>query len=103
VVLAGLWAFTDHTMAYRNENLFQLNPLMLGLVALVPLGLAGFERAGRWARYLALLLAGLSLLGFMLQALPGLDQVNGPVIALLMPVHLGLAAGLWRERSPTRT
>ena len=100
VVLAGLWAFTDHTMAYRNENLFQLNPLMLGLAALVPMGLVGFERAGLWARYLALVLAGLSLLGFVLQALPGLDQVNGPVIALLMPVHLGLAAGLWLGRSP---
>jgi membrane-associated phospholipid phosphatase len=37
LVLAGLWAFTDHTMAYRNENLFQLNPLLLGLAALVPL------------------------------------------------------------------
>ncbi|HEX2220868.1 MAG TPA: DUF4105 domain-containing protein [Gemmatimonadales bacterium] len=102
VVLAGLWAFTDHTMAYRNENLFQLNPLMLGLAALVPLGLAGSERAGRWARHLALVLAGFSLLGFVLQALPGLDQVNGPIIALLMPVHLGLAAGLWLERSPGR-
>jgi hypothetical protein len=95
VVLAGLWAFTDHAMAYRNENLFQLNPLLVGLAVLVPLGLAGFSRAARWVRILALILAGISLLGLVLQALPGLDQVNGPIIALLLPVHLGVAVGLW--------
>ena len=49
VVLAVLWAFTDHAMAYRNENLFQLNPLLIALAVLVPLGLRG-HRAGRWAR-----------------------------------------------------
>jgi hypothetical protein len=95
LVLAGLWAFTDHAMAYRNENLFQLNPLLLGLPVLVPLGLAGFRRAARWARALALIVAGLSLLGLVLQALPGLDQVNGPIIALLLPVHVGIGIGVW--------
>jgi hypothetical protein len=96
VVLAGLWAFTDHAMAYRNENLFQVNPLLLPLAVLVPLALAGSSRAGRWARALALGLAGLSLLGLVLQALPGFDQVNGQVIALALPVHLGFVLGLRR-------
>jgi hypothetical protein len=100
VVLAGLWAFTDHVMAYRNENLFQLNPLLLGLAVLVPLGLAGMHRAARWARVLASVLAGLSLAGLVLQALPGLDQVNGPIIALLLPIHLGTAMGLPRAIRP---
>jgi hypothetical protein len=100
VVLAVLWALTDHVMAYRNENLFQLNPLLLGLPVLVPLGLAGVHRAARWARLLASVLAGLSLAGFVLQALPGLDQVNGPVIALMLPIHLGVAAGLLRAIRP---
>jgi hypothetical protein len=95
-VLAGLWAFTDHLMAYRNENLFQVNPLVLGLAVLVPLALAGSERAGRWARALAFGLAALSLLGFVLQALPGLDQVNGQVIALALPIHVGVALALRR-------
>jgi Domain of unknown function (DUF4105) len=100
VVLAVLWALTDHVMAYRNENLFQLNPLLLGLPVLVPLGLAGVHRAARWARLLASVLAGVSLAGFVLQALPGLDQVNGPVIALMLPIHLGVAAGLLRAIRP---
>jgi hypothetical protein len=96
IVLAGLWAFTDHAMAYRNENLFQVNPLVLALAVLVPLALAGSGRAGRWARGLALGLAALSLLGFALQVLPGVDQVNGQVIALALPIHLGFALGLGR-------
>ena len=99
VVLAVLWAFTDHVMAYRNENLFQLNPLLIALAILVPLGLRG-HRAGRWARAVALSLFVLSLTGFVLQALPGLDQVNGPIIALLLPIHLGVAAGLWLASRP---
>src|SRR5690606_27748305 len=47
VVLAGLWALTDHEAAYRNENLFQLNPLSLALVVLVPAAAYG----ARWARH----------------------------------------------------
>jgi hypothetical protein len=96
VVLAGMWAFTDHVMAYRNENLFQVNPLVLALAVLVPLALAGSARAGRWAHAVALGLAGLSLLGFVLQVLPGVDQVNGQVIALALPIHGGLVLGLRR-------
>jgi Domain of unknown function (DUF4105) len=99
VVLAVLWAFTDHAMAYRNENLFQLNPLLIALAVLVPFGLR-VHRAGRWARAVALSLLGLSLTGFVLQALPGLDQMNGPIIALLLPIHLGVAAGLWLAIRP---
>ena len=100
VVLAVLWGLTDHAMAYRNENLFQLNPLLLGLAVLAPLALAGKPRAARWARALALTLAALSGLGFVAQALPGLDQVNGPIIALLLPIHLGVAMGLLRAIRP---
>jgi hypothetical protein len=32
----------------------------------------------------------------VLQVLPGFDQVNGPVIALALPIHLGFALGLKR-------
>jgi hypothetical protein len=81
-------------MAYRNENLFQLNPLLLALAVLVSLGLTGSARPARWARGLAVVLAGLSVMGLAAQALPGLDQVNGPVIALLLPIHVGIALGL---------
>ena len=100
VVLTVLWAFTDHAMAYRNENLFQLNPLLLGLALLTPLAVTGAPRAGRWSRTLGMVLAGLSLLGFVLQVLPGVDQVNGPVVALLLPIHFGVLLGLLRATRP---
>ena len=96
LVLLVLWAFTDHVMAYRNENLLQVNPLILALAVLVPLGLARSGRVARWARVTALGLAALSLAGLALQGLPGFDQVNGQVIALALPIHAGLALGVRR-------
>jgi hypothetical protein len=44
----------------------------------------------------AVVVAGLSLLGLLLKLLPGFDQVNQPVIALALPAQAGIAAALWR-------
>ncbi len=89
VVLAGLWFFTDHTAAYWNENLFFYNPLALPLVALVPLTLAGVQRAVRPAAAMAWAVAGFTAVGFLLQ--PLLPQVNGDLVALATPPNLALA------------
>jgi len=99
-VLAGLWAFTDHVMAYRNENLFQVNPLAWLLVFSGVLALLPRARAKGWTRLAARAVAGLAVLGFLLQVLPGLDQVNGPIIALVMPVQVGVAFALGAMRRP---
>jgi hypothetical protein len=95
LVLAGLWGLTDHVMAYRNENLLQLNPLALLLLPGIVGGMRGAGRA-RLARGAALAVAGLALLGLLLKALPWFDQVNGPVIALALPAQLGIAVALRR-------
>ncbi len=95
LVLAGLWGLTDHAMAYCNENLLQMNPLALLLVP----GIVGAARGtgtSRWATSAAVGVAGLALLGLMLKPLPGFDQVNGPVIAMALPAHLGIAVALRR-------
>ncbi|HEU0076543.1 MAG TPA: hypothetical protein VFQ76_02775, partial [Longimicrobiaceae bacterium] len=97
VVLLSLWAFTNHAIAYRNENLLQFDPLALGLVVLVPAAALGARWAARPARVLALAVAALSVLGLAMQVLPGLDQVNGTMIAFTLPVHLGLAWALARN------
>ena len=94
LVLAGLWAFTDHSMAYRNENLFQVNPLALLLPLVAIGGGGGGERTRRRLAAVAGMVAAVAAAGFVLQVLPGLDQVNGPIIALALPVHLGVLAGL---------
>jgi hypothetical protein len=96
-VLAGLWSLTDHVMAYRNENLFQINPLTLVLALVLPFAIRS-SRVGRVAEALALVVAGLSVLGLVLKVLPGFDQANVQVIALALPAHLGVAAGLRRSR-----
>jgi hypothetical protein len=90
LILVGL-LFTDHTIAHRNENLLQFDPLALPLVLLLPALAYGARWAARPARWLALAVAGISLLGFLLQLLPMLDQVNGNIIALVLPAHAGLA------------
>jgi uncharacterized protein DUF4105 len=95
-VLAGLWAWTDHAMAYRNENLFQINPLALVLALVLPFALRGGAGAARTARGLALATAGLSALGLILKVLPAFDQANIQVIALALPAHIGVALGLRR-------
>ena len=96
-VLLGLWTLTNHRIAYRNENLLQFDPLALGLVVLVPAAALGARWAARPARMLALAVAALSVLGLAMQALPGLDQVNGTMIAFTLPVHLGLAWAMARN------
>ena len=91
LLLLLLWTATDHTIAYRNENLFQLSPLALPLVLLVPALALGARWARRPAWWFALAVAISSVLGFVLQVLPGLDQANGGIIALALPANLALA------------
>ena len=88
--MTGLWALTAHQATYRNENLLQANLLVLPLAFLVPRLAAGSRWAVRPALVLASVVAALSLLGAVLQVLPGLDQVNAEPIAMLLPANAGL-------------
>lgn len=99
VTFAGAWILTDHWYAHGNENLLQLQPLSLALAVLLPLAVSG-ARARRAAHGLAWLVAGLSVAGVLLQPLPWFDQVNGEVLAVTVPLHLGTLAGLLAARRP---
>jgi hypothetical protein len=90
LLLLLAWLFTDHTFWHRNENLLQANPLSLLLAALLVVGHFG-GTPPRWLRGTALAVLGVSVLGLLLQALPGFDQVNGEIIALALPVHAAVA------------
>ncbi|MEP6507269.1 MAG: DUF4105 domain-containing protein [Gemmatimonadales bacterium] len=100
ILLTGLWAFTDHVYSYRNENLFQLNPLSLVVLVLVVRLIASRPVDASWvstvtsARRWSSIVAALSVAGFLLQILPMFRQVNGDIIALVMPIHVGVAAVL---------
>lgn len=92
-LVVGLWAVTGHDFTYWNENVLQAHPLGLAIAIAVPLALRG-SGAARVALALAMIAAGLSLSGALLQLVPGFDQRNGEIIALMLPIHLGLAAGV---------
>ncbi len=105
-LLAGLWAFTTHSAAYRNHNLFHLNLVHIALAVLLPLAWRS-QKLGRAAAILGAAIAALSLLGLALEAVPSLYQVNGGIIALALPVNLALAVTLalryrWRWASYSR-
>jgi len=95
-----MWLGTDHTVTYRNENLFLANPLT---VLALPLGvqlMRGSARARVRLGWLWRALAGLGLLGLALKVLPVFDQDNWRLIALLLPVSVGMAGALWLMRAP---
>jgi hypothetical protein len=98
-LISLLWLFTDHSVTYYNENVLQAEPLQLILAVAAPMALIGAGRGRKTAMRVAFVVAGLSVLGFLIQVLPGFDQVNGEIIALFMPVHIAIAYVLSSPRS----
>lgn len=94
VVLAA-WLLTAHVFMGKNENLLQFNPLSIALCALAPLAM-GWGKMSRGVTRLATLIAMLSLLGFVLQGVPGWNQRNGEIIALALPLNLAAAWAVYR-------
>ncbi len=91
------WFLTDHFFWTLNENVFQANPgsFFLAIALLSSLRHPGSQKVKR----IAGVVATISFLGLIAQAFPGFGQVNGEMIALAMPIHLGLYYGLvwsWR-------
>ena len=101
------WLFTDHVFWAMNENVFQANPVSLVLaVVLLREALSRNElRAGVWAGMrvdvLAKVVGGVAIAGLFVQVFPGFDQVNGEVLAVLLPAHVGLAWGVVRAWRPS--
>jgi hypothetical protein len=86
-----LWLFTNHEVAYRNENLWQCVPFALVLAwqgAALARGRPG--SAGR-AHRTALVGLGFSGAGLVLKSLPWFDQHNGHLIAFFFPLWTGVA------------
>ena len=88
---ALMWAFTEHTVTYRNENLLLSNPLTC---ALLPLGigmLLNWPRAFRWARPVCYALALSSLLLVVLKLFASFNQDTSLPMSVLLPANLGFA------------
>jgi hypothetical protein len=97
LVLAGLWALTDHMAAYHNENVLQANLLALFLLPFLPTA-ARQGLGSRRALMFTWLVAAVSMVGLVLKLFPAFYQVNGEIIALALPIHLGVATGVWQLR-----
>jgi hypothetical protein len=98
IALTLMWTFTEHTVTWRNENLFLANPLTF---LALPLGIAlaaGSPRAERWLRWVWCALALTGALSLVVKLLPMFDQDNWRLIGLLWPCSLGMAAAFLRRR-----
>ncbi|HEX8701084.1 MAG TPA: DUF4105 domain-containing protein [Myxococcaceae bacterium] len=93
-----MWSITDHTVTFRNENLFLANPLTL---LALPLGLM-LTLGSKWARsmlrFIWLVLAASGVFGVLLKVIPLFDQDNWRLIALILPISLGFAGAFHLER-----
>jgi len=94
LVLVALWAFTAHRFSYWNENVLHLNLGALALAFMLPRAIWRGEWRHRQGVRLALAVAGISVLGLGLKILPQMGQANFEMIALILPVHLGVWLGL---------
>ena len=90
--------FTDHTIAYYNENLFLTNPVTL----LIPvIGIAYLLRkkwSEKWLRNVWYLQLGLGVLLLILKLFPPFDQDNSLALATFMPIYLAFAMSFFRIR-----
>jgi hypothetical protein len=84
--------FTNHAAAKWNENLLQCNPLSLLLIVLIPAA----RYWPRSARTVAFTVLGLCVFGVVAKLTPWMWQSNGPIIAIALPVHGGVAWGIRR-------
>lgn len=99
VLLLFLWFGTDHMVSSQNENVLLFTPVSLALVVLIPALTLG-RTWGRSALRVALVIVGFGVVAVLAKLLPGFFQPNQPEIALLLPIHLGLAIGIWRLSAP---
>ena len=87
-----LWIFTNHEVAYRNENILQCAPFAAAL-AWQGIALArGRARGGRRAHYIVLAALACSAAGLAFKLLPWSTQHNAHLIALFLPLWVGMAA-----------
>ena len=91
IVLAALWSATDHQSAWRNENLFLFDPLLL---LLVPAWCGAYRarwQPSKFAMRIAFTVAAFAVFAWFSKILPGFRQDNAFWIALLLPVHVAIA------------
>ena len=96
--LVYAWAFTDHVVAHRNQNILICAPWAIALVVLgvgVALGRPGATNKAFGVATVAL---GAALAAVALKAGIGAHQENGALIAFFLPAWTGVSAALLQLR-----
>jgi hypothetical protein len=96
-VLFFMAFFTDHHVAFGNENLLVANPLALLLMPAGVLVLRGRRRMLQGVTAALAVLAGIALLA---KLLPGQDQDNARILAVAVPLLVSLAFSAHATRVP---
>jgi hypothetical protein len=93
VLVAALWAFTDHRFAHANENILLFHPLWLIVAVSLPMTLMSGRARALTTRLLALFV-GLGVLALLLHPVGLSRQANLPIIgfALLPAIALVMVA-----------
>ncbi len=100
-IFVFFWFGTDHLVAHHNENLLQCSPLALAIAVLAIGVMWGRPGAMEKTRKLLRVIATGAALGILLKVLPWFDQVNGQIIALMLPAWAGAATGArWMTATP---
>jgi cytochrome bd-type quinol oxidase subunit 2 len=90
-----LWAFTNHQVAFRNENILQCAPWALGLTVLSLGAARANPRSTSLAFKWAVSCFGAALLGLVLKVFPFMMQDNSRIMAALIPSWAGVCVGLY--------
>lgn len=100
LILAVLWAATEHWAGWRNVNLLLLDPLCLLLLpALVTYPQLRW-RPSMATRTLAVTIAVLAAAALLVRTLPAAYQRNLHWAYLLLPIHATLALLILRAKKP---
>ena len=97
LILAAMWALTQHWGSWHNENLLLLNPLCLLLLPAWATSVRARWQPSRFAQRLVQIIAALAALSLVLRLIPGCYQANLPWIFLILPVHLALLLSIRRK------
>ncbi|MBK7013412.1 MAG: hypothetical protein IPH43_12845 [Xanthomonadales bacterium] len=101
LVLLGLWGFTEHQAAWRNENLLIFSPLCLLMLGAWWRSARPGMGMSRFSRVLAPAIAVIAAFALFSKILANFPQANLHWILLILPGHLALArAALERADNP---
>ncbi len=102
LLFTGLWTLTNHEVTYYNENILQCAPWAIGLVGCAWGVHKNRESRIDWAYRIAMAGVVAASVGLVAKLLPMFAQHNERIIALFLPMWMGVFTGLHFTRLRAR-